>query len=308
MITEKQFEDISSKREQFTYTSMQYIQYEDVLDYDVICHNEKAIVLYGYNVEGKKKEYHWCSSKLSDLLNVITDNGENSNGSVLITFVPKEWVCSFEESDFQVYAIWNDYVKPNLEDINSESNSDSNQNKNQDINQDISQDINQDKNHDIPSNVTCELLKEADCGEASMVTKACQGQSRGFAGQTKEWMMQWITGKEPAVAENTKNTAVIIHREQGKIVGLVCTATYGHESEKGAVSWIRMVAVKPEYQRKGIARKLIKQALVYGKEHGATRAFLAADECNEHAIHLYESLGFVCKPEECQIDMIKGKL
>lgn len=289
MITEKQFEDLINKLEQFTYTSMQYIQYEDVMDYDVILDNEKAIVLYGYNVEGKKYEYHWCSSQVNDLLNVITGNGDNSNGSVLITFVPKEWVCSFRESGFEVYAIWNDYVKSNMEDIYPNINSDSNLNN----------------NLEIPLNVTCELLKEADCGEASMVTETCKGQSRGFGGQTKEWMLQWIAGKEPAVAENTKNTAVIIHREQGRIVGLVCTATYGHESEKGAVAWIRMVAVMPEYQKKGIARKLMKQALVYGKEHGVKRAFLAADECNEHAIHLYESLGFVCKPEECQIDMIK---
>jgi hypothetical protein len=29
-----------------------------------------------------------------------------------------------------------------------------------------------------------------------------------------------------------------------------------------------------------------------------------ADECNEVAIHLYESIGFIARDEEAQIDMI----
>lgn len=30
-----------------------------------------------------------------------------------------------------------------------------------------------------------------------------------------------------------------------------------------------------------------------------------ADECNEHAIHLYESMGFKACPDEFEINMIK---
>jgi ribosomal protein S18 acetylase RimI-like enzyme len=90
----------------------------------------------------------------------------------------------------------------------------------------------------------------------------------------------------------------------GKLVAIVCTAVYGYESKKGPVAWIREVAVHPDYQNRGIGRRLILQAFNYGKEHGAVRAFLMADECNEQGIHLYTKLGFTANKENAQIDMI----
>ena len=47
------------------------------------------------------------------------------------------------------------------------------------------------------------------------------------------------------------------------------------------------------------------KALSYVKEHNATRAFLAADENNDSAIHLYKSIGFLPSDDESQIDMLK---
>lgn len=41
------------------------------------------------------------------------------------------------------------------------------------------------------------------------------------------------------------------------------------------------------------------------KYRGATRAFLAADECNYEGIHLYTIIGFEASEDERQIDMIK---
>jgi ribosomal protein S18 acetylase RimI-like enzyme len=49
----------------------------------------------------------------------------------------------------------------------------------------------------------------------------------------------------------------------------------------------------------------MQQSLSYGKKHGAKRAFLMADDLNEHAIRLYKKIGFKPKEDECQIDMIK---
>ncbi|MBU3108405.1 GNAT family N-acetyltransferase [Clostridium gasigenes] len=119
----------------------------------------------------------------------------------------------------------------------------------------------------------------------------------------------WLKGEESSDAETgTKNNAVIVYRNNhGEIVGLVCTATYAHGNEKGPIVWIREVAVKLEYQRQGVARNLIMQALSYGKKHGAASAFLAADECNKCAINLYESIGFMGKKEDVQNDMFKNR-
>ncbi|MGL5352285.1 MAG: GNAT family N-acetyltransferase, partial [Clostridium sp.] len=195
--------------------------------------------------------------------------------NVIITFIPNEWILNFENSGFKMFAKWNDYFMDKISNIDLEFES--------------------------------EFLTEGECQEASSLTISCKGQSRGFTGQTKEWMERWIKGQEHSGLETgTKNNEVIIHRNRNEeIVGVVCVATYAHESEKGAIVWIREIAVKNDYQRKGIARSLIIQALVYGKKHGATRAFLAADECNRYAIQLYESIGFIGNKDECQNDMFK---
>ena len=85
-------------------------------------------------------------------------------------------------------------------------------------------------------------------------------------------------------------------------------AIYGHGSEKGSILWVRELAVSPKSQGQGIGRKLLKQALTYGIDHGAKRSFLMADECNFNAKKLYEDIGFIPSLDEVQIDMIyKGK-
>lgn len=85
----------------------------------------------------------------------------------------------------------------------------------------------------------------------------------------------------------------------------MCVATYDYQSEKGPIVWIREIAVNPRFQNKGIGRRLIIKALSYGKKYRATRAFLAADENNVSAIHLYTSIGFLPGDNESQIDMLK---
>lgn len=220
--------------------------------------------MYGCNPESRQYEFHWVANTAEDLLESIGTPEEN----VKISFVPPEWVPVFEQHRFTVYAKYNNYFMQNLDTVSAAAEP--------------------------------EFLTEAECAEASEVTLSCKEQSRGFYGQTAEWFRQWINDTNTDI----RNKAVLIHREDGKIVGLVCTATYAHNSEKGAVVWIREVAVRPEYQKRGIARKLINQALHYGKLHGAKRAFLAADELNIHAIHLYESIGFAAKKDDAQIDMV----
>lgn len=109
-----------------------------------------------------------------------------------------------------------------------------------------------------------------------------QGQSRGFTGQTPEWIENYLHHNE-----TVKNPAILPCRApEGELAGILCTGTYGHDSKDGAIVWIREVAVKPEHQSKGIGRRLIAQALQYGKRCGASRAFLAVDEDNIGAIHL----------------------
>lgn len=265
-MTKQQFDEIKNSLQDFRYTSLNYTEYEEILDYEVMINDNKAIIVYGFNIENGKYEYHWACNYKEDLLILL----EKRNNNEMITFVPKGWVSSIEGIGFSIYAIWNDYFTEELERYTST---------------------------DGPR-----LVGYSNAHEASEVTLSCIGQSRGFAGQSESWMKQWIENKEPAVPSYTYNTAVIaeiIH----ELVGVICVGTY--ESGNKTILWVREIAVKPEFQGKGIGRKLIGQAFTYGLKYGAKKAFLMADECNDNALYLYKSMGFKPGDDESQIDMIR---
>lgn len=268
MINLGQYEKIQSRVAKFKYNSMKYTEFEEVETYDVLHDRENIVLIYGYNKEMKLNQYHWACNQVETLINTMDSKKTN----VLLTFVPKEWTSELQEAGFQMYAIWNDYFVNHIEISNDE--------------------------------IEFEKIQTHEYDIASKVTLACQGQSRGFAGQTSEWVKQWVEGKGPAVPNYVKNSTILVKKINEDIVGVICVATYAHESEKGAMLWIREIAVHPQHQRKGIARELIKQAYQYGKMLGAKRAFLMVDECNEHAIDLYKSMGFIGHADEAEINMI----
>lgn len=55
---------------------------------------------------------------------------------------------------------------------------------------------------------------------------------------------------------------------------------------------INNVAVRPEYRRRGIGRKLLEWILIAGKRGGAVRVFLELRAGNSAALALYEGCGF----------------
>jgi ribosomal protein S18 acetylase RimI-like enzyme len=48
----------------------------------------------------------------------------------------------------------------------------------------------------------------------------------------------------------------------------------------------------PQWRRKGIGTQLVRTLLSWGKDHGASRAYLQVMKDNEAALALYASLGF----------------
>ena len=250
----------------FSHSSMQYLDFEEVADYRVESANEEIVLLLGYDTEANIWQYHWAADSVEKLIPLLI-----SQVPFLLTFVPEEWVSKLESAGLKVRNQWHDYFRPSLDDIEAISDDES------------------------------DFLSIDEVNEAAAVTQLCREQTRGFTGQTSEWLESWLHGDE-----NVKDPAVLVYRlPDGKIAGILCTGTYGHDSKEGPVVWIREVAVKPGYQGQGIGRKLVSQALQYGKRCGATRAFLAVDEENTGAIHLYESLGFVASAEPGEINMMK---
>lgn len=261
-----EFERLTDQAETFAHSSMQYIEFDDVADYDVILVNEDVILLRGYDAEAQCQHYHWAADNVDKLLPLLP-----SEEAFLLTFVPEEWVPALESAGLEIRSRWHDYFRADLDDVERVSAGE------------------------------FDFLSSDEIEAASEVTLQCRGQSRGFTGQSPDWFRQWLSGDELV-----KAPAVLVHRlADGEIAGVLCTGVYGQENEDGAIVWIREVAVKPAHQGRGIGRALIAQALAYGKQHGAARAFLAVDERNLGAIHLYETMGFVASEEAGEINMIK---
>lgn len=188
---------------------------------------------------------------------------EIGNGAGVVPFVPREWVRHFEKQGFFIRAVWNDYFCRDLSAFAWDG--------------------------------TAESLGAEDCAEISAVTRACARESRGFTGQTSGWVEDWLAGGPDA--------RVLGIRRDGVLAGVVFVTLYAREGAGSPILWMREIAVRPEAQGMGIGRKLMEQALGYGKTRGARRAFLAADEQNERALRLYRSLGFENGKDEPQIDM-----
>jgi len=113
-------------------------------------------------------------------------------------------------------------------------------------------------------------------------------QSRGFAYESEEWYMDWV-----------KENNIFAIRYAGKIIGYCCTSIYANNT----IVWVRRIAVSPQWQRKGNGEALLKQALLFGFQNGASRAFLHVDSANKPAISLYRKFGFSASGCESQIVM-----
>ena len=81
--------------------------------------------------------------------------------------------------------------------------------------------------------------------------------------------------------------------EQGKLVGNVSIYPANWPADLGETWIVANVGVHPQYQRRGIARRLMQLSLDMLALRGAKRAILQVDYDNHPAIHLYESLGFI---------------
>lgn len=79
----------------------------------------------------------------------------------------------------------------------------------------------------------------------------------------------------------------------GHLVGNVSVYPANWPQDLGSAWIIANVGVHPQYQRRGIARRLMQASLDMIRERGGTTAILQVDADNHSAHHLYQSLGFV---------------
>lgn len=265
----EKFNEIKQNLSLYKFSSLQYEEYEHISKFNVFHMDSQLLLLIGMKENADIHELHWASNDAAKLIEAIKDLDNN----ILITFVPREWKSEFERQGFKEYGVFRDYFIRNINEIET-------------------------------NNTSYSLINSTDYVAASDVTKSCRLQSREFLGESPEWMETWVMGTNPdAQGSDAHACNVIVHRINETVAGIVCVGTYKN-SDNSLTLWIREIAVRPEHQGKGIGKKLLLQGIQYGKEYGATKAFLMADECNTNAIKLYKSVGFVPNMEEEQIDMI----
>jgi GNAT superfamily N-acetyltransferase len=78
----------------------------------------------------------------------------------------------------------------------------------------------------------------------------------------------------------------------GRLVGNVSVYPAKWPADLGSAWIIANVGVHPDFQRRGIARRLMYASLDMIGQRGGTTAILQVDKGNDAAIHLYRSLGF----------------
>src|SRR5690348_9470742 len=97
--------------------------------------------------------------------------------------------------------------------------------------------------------------------------------------QAAHWRPQDLLGSE-------ENSVVRIAEEDGEIWGLVVFRIIADEAE------ILNLAVEPRRRRRGIASRLIEDALATCKAAGVETIFLEVRESNQAARNLYARIGF----------------
>lgn len=94
--------------------------------------------------------------------------------------------------------------------------------------------------------------------------------------------------------------------DNDKIVGVAYIVPSGNPTElfKAEWSYIRMVAVNPNYQGKGIAKTFTKMCIDLAKQNNEQTIALHTSEFMDAARHIYENLGFKVLKE---IPLLYGK-
>lgn len=94
--------------------------------------------------------------------------------------------------------------------------------------------------------------------------------------------------------ESYPNYKIYVSEIDNNIVGTIAVLimhNIGHLGKKSAV--FESIAVLPEWQGRGIGKKMLEHAIDLCKEHGCYKITLSANIKREKAHQFYESLGFV---------------
>ena len=159
MIGEKEFAAIQEAAGTYKYTSLQYVDYEDCLNSDVLLNHPGAVLL----IDRSKSPamLYFAADDFAMLLPPI----KQLAGPLRMHFVPHEHASQLADIGFTPWGEYIDYVNADLAQTPL----------------------------DVHGEEEIEFLQPADCAQTSLVSRRCKGLSRGFEGESPEWFLEWIT-------------------------------------------------------------------------------------------------------------------
>jgi len=159
MISKNTFDVLTERSKKYKYSSMNYIDYEDCKNADVLYDCDELILLHD---KSKTLEMlYFATDDFEAFIKIATD----ISGKLRLHFVPREFAAQLEKLGFTEWGEYIDFWNYHLADTAAHFDN-------------ISETV---------------YLSAEECEEVSIVSRKCMLQSRGFEGESKEWFEEWLT-------------------------------------------------------------------------------------------------------------------
>jgi len=156
---EETFNAVIQNAKRRKYTSMNYIEYSDCVNAEVL-HNSIDLVI----LHDKSKSPEMLFFAVDDFETVIRVIEEMPNNKLRLHFVPHEYSARLKELGFFEWGEYADFWNNNLKSISTH----------------------------FDSIGEPEYLGNDEIEEVSLLSQRCRLQSRGFEGESAEWFKEWM--------------------------------------------------------------------------------------------------------------------
>ncbi len=102
---------------------------------------------------------------------------------------------------------------------------------------------------------------------------------------------RWLWGIKMRLYDALKKNGMLVASEDGTMAGLLL-ADINIDPTGVSTGYIRSVIVGADFRKKGIGKKLVSEAINYLKNMDVDTILINVRGTTEHAMKLYESLGF----------------
>ena len=100
------------------------------------------------------------------------------------------------------------------------------------------------------------------------------------------------TGLALLVKNSATANVQVAKNDTGKVIGMVSAQLVISTAEGAVSAWVEDMVIEESYRGHGIGKQLLKNALTWAKNKGATRAQLLVDTANTDALGYYQHLNW----------------